>query len=693
MSLAIEYRPKGFDEVEGNESVVKSVEALLGREQKDIPHSWLFTGPSGCGKTTMARLVAAELGCKGADFYEIDAAGENGIGMIRTIREQMGYRPMEGTCRVWLLDECFAAGTRVATPNGDQAIEKVSGGDSIFSLEGHTHVEKVFKNHVPVNRVMRLRFSNGEEVFTTKQHKFLTTTGWKEAQFLTKKDLLLPFSRNTVECTTLRKGVKNDTDLPRVQTSVQRGERAKVLLKKMCKSSNGPQAEKSASPEHHLPLVWHRILERIKRRSKVLLQVMRGKTQTDEARIPEDPLLQGNSRKNKKHAQCTESNKTRSGNEDCQFCKNEENQSNAQRSERVQNDGNATEKRNSVCMVGGARGERTSDRTPDFTSDRPWLANGGGNLVGSDSTKRVSNELQSGHRELVGGDCDRGGWERPLIEKQYVTRCQEDKEAGRVRLESSEVYERGNNDGSFKGVIGSTENNQGFVIFYDLQVAGHPSYFANDMAVHNCHMLTAHGQEALLKALEDTPSHVYFILATTEPNKLKPTLRNRCVDFDMQPLGERAMKEFLAEIVDCENKSVPDDVLKDIAANSLGSSRAALQYLDKIIDLDEDDMLAAAKREAVKQNGVIDLCRSLIEAQSWKKIAGILKGLEGDDPEGIRQAVLRYCNSILLSSNDAPFAFLIMDAFREPFFNNGRAGVTMACYESLSATEAEKIPF
>ena len=123
MSLAISYRPMEFDEIEGNESVTKSVQALLARDRKDIPHTWLFTGPSGCGKTTMARIVADKLGCKGADFCEVDAAGENGIKTVRMIREQMLYSPIESECRVWLLDECFAKGTQVETPTGSVSIE------------------------------------------------------------------------------------------------------------------------------------------------------------------------------------------------------------------------------------------------------------------------------------------------------------------------------------------------------------------------------------------------------------------------------------------------------------------------------------------------------------------------------------------------------------------------------------------
>lgn len=313
MSLAIKYRPPNFDEMVGNESTIQSIEAILKRNPEDIPHAWLFTGPSGCGKTTLARIVAEQLGCRGSDFYEVDAADFRGIDTIREMRRQMNYKAMEGSCRVWLLDEC--------------------------------------------------------------------------------------------------------------------------------------------------------------------------------------------------------------------------------------------------------------------------------------------------------------------------------------------------------------------------------------------HQISKDGQEALLKALEDAPSHVYFLLATTDPQKLKPTLKNRCVDFNVQSVGERNMVEFLEEIVEAEDKSVPKDILKSIAKYSIGSCRAALQTLEKVIDLPEKDMEAAAEKEATKENAVIDLCRSLMVGEKWNKISAILKGIEGEEPESTRLAVMGYASAVLLSGKDVPLAYVIMDSFKEPLYANGRAGLVLMAYEAMSAIHEGDIPF
>ena len=201
-----------------------------------------------------------------------------------------------------------------------------------------------------------------------------------------------------------------------------------------------------------------------------------------------------------------------------------------------------------------------------------------------------------------------------------------------------------------------------------------------------CHKLTNEAQNALLKALEDPPDHVYFILCTTNPEKLLKTIKSRCTVFNVEPLGQKTMLRFLNEICEEEEVEVPQDVLKLIAKNSQGHPRAALVALDKIIDLDEDDMLEAAEQAAEEESQVIDLCQALIKRSPWKKVSEILNGLKNKEPESIRWAVLGYCNSVMLNSaTPNPNAYLVMDAFRENFYDTKHFGLTLACYEALEA--------
>lgn len=205
--------------------------------------------------------------------------------------------------------------------------------------------------------------------------------------------------------------------------------------------------------------------------------------------------------------------------------------------------------------------------------------------------------------------------------------------------------------------------------------------------IDECHQLSKDAQNALLKALEEPPEHVFFILCTTDPDKLLETVRSRCKagSFQVMALEVDELEDYLQNVAQWEGKSVPKPVLKQIARDSQGSCREALGILDKIIDLDEKDMLEAAEQQGRTESAVIDLCRALMQSQKWPAVAKIIKGLEKEDPERIRLAILGYCSSVLLSdkTKDGSRAFIVMDCFREPLWNNGRAGLVLCAYEAL----------
>ena len=123
-ALYRKYRPQNFDEVVGQEAVVRTLKNAITSEQ--VRQAYLFAGPRGTGKTSMARILAKSLNCErgptpdpdgtcsvcrgiaagtSLDVIEMDAASQRGIDDIREIRDRVVLQPVEGRYKVYILDE------------------------------------------------------------------------------------------------------------------------------------------------------------------------------------------------------------------------------------------------------------------------------------------------------------------------------------------------------------------------------------------------------------------------------------------------------------------------------------------------------------------------------------------------------------------------------------------------------------
>lgn len=198
-----------------------------------------------------------------------------------------------------------------------------------------------------------------------------------------------------------------------------------------------------------------------------------------------------------------------------------------------------------------------------------------------------------------------------------------------------------------------------------------------------CHKLSNDAMNALLKALENTPKHVYYILCTTDSEKLLPTIRGRCSSFAVSPLNELQMLKLIKRIVRAENKTLASrEVYEQIIQDSLGRPRNAIQILEQVLAVSEEQQLQVAKQVAERQSQVIELCRCLANKSGWKKTSNILQGLKDQDVEMIRRQVLGYFQTVLLKEDNIKAA-MIMEVFIEPFYNSGWPGLVFACYSAI----------
>ncbi|MEI7447065.1 MAG: DNA polymerase III subunit gamma/tau, partial [Burkholderiales bacterium] len=121
--------------------------------------------------------------------------------------------------------------------------------------------------------------------------------------------------------------------------------------------------------------------------------------------------------------------------------------------------------------------------------------------------------------------------------------------------------------------------------------------------IDEVHMLTGHAFNAMLKTLEEPPSHVVFILATTDPKKVPVTVLSRCLQFNLKNLPPPLVARHLATVLEAEAVPFEPAALAQLGRAAAGSMRDALSLLDQAIAYGGGRVEETAVREML---GVVD---------------------------------------------------------------------------------------
>lgn len=110
--------------------------------------------------------------------------------------------------------------------------------------------------------------------------------------------------------------------------------------------------------------------------------------------------------------------------------------------------------------------------------------------------------------------------------------------------------------------------------------------------IDEVHMMTAGAFNALLKTIEEPPAHVVFILATTEPHKVLPTILSRCQRFDFKKVPQNEIRQRLLQIAEKEGTVLDQQAAEQISLLSDGGMRDALSILDQCIAYEPEHLTA-----------------------------------------------------------------------------------------------------
>ena len=151
--------------------------------------------------------------------------------------------------------------------------------------------------------------------------------------------------------------------------------------------------------------------------------------------------------------------------------------------------------------------------------------------------------------------------------------------------------------------------------------------------IDEVHMLTASAFNALLKTLEEPPAHVKFIFATTEAQKLLPTIVSRCQRFEFRPISEKVLVERLEQIAEAEKVQADAGAVESIARLAGGGMRDAQSIFDQMISFCGERITEA---DVLDVYGLVDpeRIRELARALAGADYPAIVRLVEAFSAEG-----------------------------------------------------------
>ncbi len=578
---------------------------------KEIPHL-IFEGPAGSGKTTISKLLINHI--PSICLY-LNASGkeDRSIETMQTkVKMFAGSRPPAGKLKIVFLDECFAKGSLVRTPDGDIPIEDIKVGDTVCNINGNDVVDKTPTNKVPLDRLAAVQLSSGDVTICSEDHKFLTSVGWVGAKNLdptnilcycdntvsadllsnedTNEHMQILQSKDFTEQKILRKQLCSEIQVQdRKDTSHLREDMYKVLGTIYSKSTEWINLPFLQKCQFKVSGVWD-ALQRENRQELVLTKMSIKMAYAAQSESTRGVVLKGNTGKSQEGDQKVGGDSGRYRAQENAFGENEKPIS-FSTFKKILREGYRNQKNKRHAMDWKTWREWSLNRIAAIAIDSTREFMGVGTLC-TDSPAHphwretpmvrktpISHQLQDRHSTPYTNGGDRSGWQGTSKENKYFEGQQKNQKTASVRVESVTLYKQGSDAEHFSGIVGNTERNQGFIELHDLSVREHPSYIVNGCVVHNSDGMLKPAQESLKNIIETYNKSCRFILTCNHVDKIVEPLQSRCVRFTFDRFPIRKAVKVCSSILKSEGLEATPEQLTALVERFYPDMRSIVNNL------------------------------------------------------------------------------------------------------------------
>jgi len=654
-ALYRKWRPHTWEQVFGQEHIIQTLRNAVASER--VAHALLFAGPRGTGKTTTARILAKAVNClapdlaarpcddcdhctavnqgRFLDLIEIDAASNTSVEDVRDLRDKINFSPNQGRYKVYVIDECFRYEDLITLANGSKLpigkiveenlnVDVLSFNPLTNKLEPKPVVRHMCKR--PESIMVRIVFNNNRVLFCTINHKFYTPKGQIHAgelevgQFVyANYESITQHQLSVIAGAALGDGHLSLTDSKmRARLSITQGvDQLEYLDYKL--QLLGDLVESPAVFSNYPKTFTKKGVYRSCTISRPQIAQLHRDLYHNSRKIITPSLLEKISPLGLAIWYLDDGSLVTSPNP-------------------------YAHKRDSGISYYPS--SRSTLATHGFTVEEVKL------VVGWLKNKW---DIEGGFSNTAKGPVIwltlAGTVRLHEIIAAFVPPSMDYKLLPEFRGKFSPPSDDGTPGGLAVSIVKSIERVPATEFVYNIEVADNHNYFVRDILVSNCHMLSTAAFNALLKTLEEPPSHALFVLATTEIHKIPATILSRCQRHEFRRIPVADIVRQLQILCAGENIQVEPEALTLIARQSAGGMRDAISLLDQLASTGQMITLGLAQTVlgAATGQAVLDLIEALLGQDSAAGLDHIHAALDaGTDPRQFARQIVEYLRQLLL---------------------------------------------